>query len=103
VKVTVNNNETLFDLKTLIVDNLCRLCRNVGVVNWGSFNKFDFWKALATFLKYHEKLDEKGLSASSASARLTSTIIRAVNVVFSDNFMHDFLCVNNRKVEGTMK
>jgi hypothetical protein len=97
VKVIVNNNETLFDLKTLIVDHLRRLCRNIGVVNCGSFNKFDCRKALATFLKYQEKLDEKGLSASSASARLTSTIIRAVNIVFSDNFRHDFLCVNNRK------
>ena len=97
VNVIVNEKEVKFDLRTLVVDHLRRLCKNVGVINCGSFNKFDCRKALATFLKYQDKLHNQGLSASSAAARLTSTIIRAVNVVFSDHFRDDFLSVNDRK------
>ena len=98
IDVSVDNDKSvLFDLKCLIVDHLRRLCKNVGVINCGSFNKFECRKALATFLKYQDKLQEKGLSARSTAGRLTSTILRAVNVVFSDNFRDNFLCVNNRK------
>ncbi|KAI2490486.1 hypothetical protein MHU86_24083 [Fragilaria crotonensis] len=112
-----NNNDSetiLFDLKTLVIDHLRRFCKNVGVLNCGSLNKFDCRKALAKFLKikdpqhhYHHHQedntldDEMRLSARrvAATARLTSTILRAVNVVFSDKFRNDFLrCVmiNNK-------
>ena len=41
VNVIVNEKEVKFDLRTLVVDHLRRLCKNVGVINCGSFNKFD--------------------------------------------------------------
>lgn len=121
VQVAVNNNNSndsetiLFDLKTLVIDHLRRFCKNVGVLNCGSLNKFDCRKALAKFLKikdpqhhYHNEDntldDEMRLSArrAAATARLTSTILRAVNVVFSDKFRNDFLrCVMNNNKDNS--
>ena len=98
VNVIVDDKPVVFDLNTLTVELIRRLCKNIGVVNCGSFNKFECRKALATFLNYHDDLHNKGLSARSAAGRLTSTIIRAVNVVFSDSFRDGFLSVNDRKV-----
>ena len=96
--VTVNfeNREVVVDLKTLIVDHLRQLCKNVGAVNCCSANKFDCRKALATYFKYQDELERKGLTATSTASRLTSTICRAVNVVFSEQFVDDFFSVNDR-------
>ena len=96
VRVNVNNGEVIVDLKILIVDHLRRLCKNVGVVNCGSANKFECRKALATFIKYQDELERKGLTATSTASRLTSTICRAVNVVFSEQFVDSFFSVNDR-------
>ena len=96
VTVHVENREVVVDLKTLIVDHLRQLCKNVGAVNCGSANKFDCRKALATYIKYQDELERKGLTATSTASRLTSTICRAVNVVFSEQFVDDFFSVNDR-------
>ncbi len=96
VTVNVENREVVVDLKTLIVDYLRQLCKNVGAVNCGSANKFDCRKALATYIKYQDELERKGLTATSTASRLTSTICRFVNVVFSEQFVDDFFSVNNR-------
>lgn len=47
VTVDVDNREVVVDLKTLVVDHLHQLCKNVGAVNCGSANKFDCRKAIA--------------------------------------------------------
>ena len=90
-----NGEEVVVDLKSLIVDHLRQLCRNVGVVNVGSVNKFDCRKGLATFIKYQDELERKGITTTSTASRLTSTICRAVNVVFSEQFVNDFFSVND--------
>jgi hypothetical protein len=41
VTVNVKNRDVVVDLKTLIVDHLCQLSKNVGAVNCDSANKFD--------------------------------------------------------------
>jgi hypothetical protein len=98
--VTVKDDDTgeeiLYDLKPLVLDHLRQLCRNVGVCNAGSMNKFELRKALAAFINYQNELDRKGISATSTASRLTSTICRAVNVVFSENFVKDFMSINDR-------
>jgi hypothetical protein len=96
VTVDVDNREVVVDLKTLVVDHLRQLCKNVGAVNCGSANKFDCRKAIATYIKYQNELERKGLTASSTASRVTSTICRAVNVVFSEQFVDDFFKVNDR-------
>ena len=68
VTVNVKNREVVVDLKTLIVDHLRQLCKNVGAVNCGSANKFDCRKALATYIKYQDELKRKGLTATSTAS-----------------------------------
>jgi hypothetical protein len=98
--VTVKDHDTgeeiLYDLKPLVLDHLRRLCRNVGVSNTGSLNKFELRKALAAFIHYQNELDRKGISTTSTASRLTSTLCRAVNVVFSENFVKDFMSIHDR-------
>jgi hypothetical protein len=42
-------------------------------------------------------LEEKGMKPTSHSSRITSTVCCAVNVVFSTEFINDFMTVNDRK------
>jgi hypothetical protein len=92
-----NEPEVVFDLKTLTVDHLRKLCTNIGIVNCGSHNKFNCRKAIATYFRYQNTLERNGLRPTSHASRVTSTICRAVNVVFSAEFIEDFKTVNDRK------
>jgi hypothetical protein len=96
VTVNVDNREVIVDLNTLAVDHLRILCKNLGVANCGNANKFECRKGMATFIKYQDELQQKGLTATSTASRLTSTICRIVNVVFSEQFVDEFLSVNDR-------
>ena len=51
---------------------------------------------MATFIKYQDELQQKGHTATSTASRLTSTLCRIVNVVFSEQFVDKFLSVNDR-------
>ena len=86
-----------FDLKSLTVDHLRKLCTNIGIVNCGSQNKFNCRKAIATYFRYQDTLETSGLKPMSHASRVTSTICRAVNIVFSGEFIEDFKTVNDRK------
>jgi hypothetical protein len=86
-----------YDLATLTVDHLRKLCKNIGIVNCGSHNKFNCRKAIATYFRYQEMLTESGLKPTSHSSRVTSTVCRVINVVFSTEFVEDFKSVNDRK------
>ena len=97
VNVTINGIERIVDLNGLVLDHLRRLAKNLGVVNTGSLNKFDIWQAIASYFTYQESLEAKGLVASSNASRMTSTVCRAVNVIFSEQFIEDFTTVNDRK------
>jgi hypothetical protein len=88
---------TIYQLGTLSIDNLRKLCKNIGVVNCGSHNKYNCRKAIATYFKYQDKLVATGMTPSSHSSRVTSTVCRAVNVVFSTEFVEEFRTVNDRK------
>jgi hypothetical protein len=92
-----NDLEVVFDLKTLTVDHLRKLCTNIGIVNCGSHNKFNCRKAIATYFRYQDTIETSGLKPTSHASRVTSTICRAVNVVFSAEFIEDFKTVNDRK------
>ena len=84
VKVTINGDERIVDLAGLVLDHLCRLAKNLGaVVNCGSINTYDIRQAIASYFTYQESLEEKGLVTSSNASQITSTVCRAVNVIFS--------------------
>jgi hypothetical protein len=98
--VLVPNEEgidTPYDLKSLFTVPLRTLCKNLGIANCGSKNKFELRKAIALFFTYQDKLEANGLNPSSHAGRLTSTLCRAINVVFSEQFIESFKTVNDLK------
>ena len=87
----------LFNLCVLTVDNLRNLCMCLEVLNTGSLSKLNCRKAIATYCRYQESLDRTGLRPTSHAARITSSVCRAVNGVFSVDFIKDFKTVNDRQ------
>ncbi len=84
-------------LKSLFTIPLRTLCKNLGIANCGSKNKYELRKGIALFFSYQDKLEANGLKPSSHAGRLTSTICRAINVVFSEQFIESFKTVNDLK------
>jgi hypothetical protein len=87
----------VFKLSGLTVDNLRNLCMSLGIPNTGSLSKFNCRKAIAAYFWYQESLANIGIRPTSHAARITSTVCRAVNVVFSADFIEDFKTLNDRK------
>jgi hypothetical protein len=87
----------VYNLKLLIVEHIRKLCSNIGITNCGSQNNFNCRKAIAAYFRYEDALDANGMKPTSHASRLTSTICRAINVVFSEEFIKDFKTVNDRK------
>jgi hypothetical protein len=92
-----DGNPVTVDLKVLSLDQLRFICRKVGISHVASLNKFACRKQIAVWCKYQLKLRDSGLSASSYTSRITSNICRAINVVFSSEFVDEFNKVNDRK------
>jgi len=89
--------EEPYDLKALFTLPLRTLCKNVGIANCGSKNKFECRRSIATFFSYQDELETNGLKPTSHAGRLTSTLCRAINVVFSEQFIESFKTVNDIK------
>lgn len=87
----------IFDLRLFSVENLRKLCTCFGISNSGSLSKFNCRKAIAFSCRYQQSLSNMGIRPTSHASRVTSTVCRAVNVVFSTDFIEDFKSVNNRK------
>jgi hypothetical protein len=85
-----------FDLNKLTIEQMRKSCKNVGISNCGSQNKFNSRKASGTYFQYQEMLQKNGMKPSTHSARVTSTYCRTIKVVFSDEFIEDFKTVNDR-------
>ena len=69
----------------------------MGITNCGSRNNFNCQEAIAADFRYEDTLDANGMKPTSHASRLTSTICRAINVVFSEEFIEDFNTVNEQK------
>jgi hypothetical protein len=86
-----------FELSKLTIDQIRSLVKNLGIVNCGSASKFNCCKAIASFVNYQNQLSDFNLKPTTHANRLTSSLCRAINIVFSDMFIADFLTVNDRK------
>ena len=87
----------VYNLKQLLVEHIRKLCSNLGITNCGSQNNFNCRKAIASYFRYEDALHGTGMKPTSHASVLTSTVCRAINVVFSDEFIEDFKTVNDRK------
>jgi hypothetical protein len=90
--------EVIFDLKSLTVEQSRKLGANLGIINCVSQDKFNCRKAITRYFRYQDALDVNGLKPTLHAARLTSSICRAVNVVFGAEFFEEFKTVNDRKL-----
>ena len=93
-----NNNPTNIQLHNLTADQLCRLCKNVGVKYAHNGNKkFACRKALWTHAANHQltRREMAGVPISTAVQRASSNVVRLVNVIFSHNFYEAFLKLND--------
>ena len=86
-----------YNRKDLFTVPLRTLCKNLGISNCGSKNKFECRRAIAAYLAYEEQLQKHGLQPSSYHGRQTSSLCWAINVVFSSQFIEAFKTVNDLK------
>lgn len=87
---------TSFLLDKPTSDQLCTLCKNVGV-RYVNRTKFGCRKALWIEANEQETREKDGLRIATASERASSNTIRLVNVLFSNNFYDSFIKLNDVK------
>ena len=90
-----NDNDIVLD--HLSTDQVHLYARNIGVPNLGLKNKFVCHFAIASHFKFQHQLSNFGLSPTAWANQTTANICRAVNVIFSEQFIEDLKKVNDRK------
>jgi hypothetical protein len=86
-----------YDLEGMFLRHLRQLAKQMGLKNCGTFSKYDCRKYIGTLLKFHSSMEDHGLNPRTQVGLKTSSICRAVNVVFSSSFIESFRTVNNSK------
>jgi hypothetical protein len=84
-------------LEKLTLDQLRKLCRNVGCHYVHKCNKFHCRKALWVLANHHQQREKDGAPMSIESDRTSSNIIRMTNVMFSNVFVDDLVALNDIK------
>ena len=85
------------DVRTLNVDQLRKLCRNVGAKRTTSSSKFQCRKAIAILKNYEEEQRATSNSPRSSEARNIASTVRMVNVLFGPTFIDRLLSLNDLK------
>ena len=93
----VSHNDDDIVLDHLTTDQGRLLARNIGVPNLGSKNKFVCRLAIASYFEFQHQLSSFGLSPTAWANQTTANVCRAVNVIFSKQFIEDLKKVNDRK------
>ena len=83
-----NDNETK-DLTKLTLDQLRKLCKNIGIRYVNNCTKFQCRKALCVLANYQEHRERDG--TGTISDKTTGNIIRITNIIFSHEFLDSFL------------
>jgi hypothetical protein len=99
VSLCQDNNATI-ELDKLTLDQLRKLCKNVGVQYVNNCTKFACRKALWILSNHQEQREKDGIRLSTVSERASSNMVRLVNVVFSHNFFESFLKLNDIKTRS---
>ena len=95
----IGQNDEDIVLDQLTTDQVRLFGRVIGVPNLGSKNKFVCCLAIALH-KFQQQLSNFGLSPTSQANQTTANVCRAVNVIFSKQFIEDLKKVNNRKSQA---
>ena len=89
-----DDNETE-DLTKLTLDQLRKLCKNIGKRYVNNCTKFQCRKALCVLANYQEHRERDG--TGTISDKTTGNIIRITNIIFSHEFLDSFLALNDSK------
>ena len=93
-----NNDDIVLD--HLTTDQVHLFARNIGVPNLGSKNKFVCHLAIVLHFEFQHQLSSFGLSPTAWENQKTANVCRAVNVIFSKQFIEDLKKVNDRKSQA---
>ena len=93
----IGQNDDDIMLHHLTTDQVHLFARNIGVPNLGSKNKFVCHLAIASHFEFQQQLSNFGLSPTAQANQTTANVCRAVNVIFSRQFIEDLKKVNDRK------
>jgi hypothetical protein len=92
-----NDENQTFDLDKLTLDQLRRLCKNIGVQYVNKCSKFQCRKAIWVLANHQQQREKDGAPVTTVADRTTNNIIRITNVIFSHNFLDSFLALNDIK------
>ena len=90
-----NDDDVVLD--HLTTDQVCLFARNIGAPNLGSKNKFVCRLAMALHFEFQHQLSSFGLSPTARANQTTANVCRAVNVIFSNEFIEELKKVNDKK------
>ena len=96
-------DNSLIMLNKLTTDQVGVFGRNMGVPGCFSKLKFLCHVAIANHFDFRNRLGKYGLSPTAQANQTTSNLCRAINMVFSNNFLNGLKMVNNKKADMTMK
>ena len=96
----IDPNEDDIILDHLTTDQVRLFARNVGVPNLGSKNKFVCRLAMASHFEFQHQLSSFGLSPTARANQTTANVCRAVNVIFSNQFIEELKKVNDKKTRA---
>ena len=96
----IGQNDEDIVLDQLTTDQVHLFARNIGVPNLGSKNKFVCHLAIVLHFKFQQQLSNFGLSPTAWANQTTASVCRAVNVIFSEQFIEDLKKVNDRKSQA---
>ena len=94
----IGQNDKDIVLDQLTTDQVRLFARNIGVPNFGLKNKFVCHLAIASHFKFQQQLSNFGLSPTAWASQTTANVCRAVNVIFSEQFIKDLKKVNKEKL-----
>ena len=93
----IEPNDDDIVLDHLTTDQVCLFARNIGVPNLGSKNKFVCRLAMVSHFEFQHQLSSFGLSPTAWANQTTANVCRAVNVIFSNQFIEELKKVNDKK------
>ena len=93
----IEPNDDDIVLDHLTTDQVCLFARNIGVPNLGSKNKFVCRLAMASHFEFQHQFSSFGLSPTARANQTTANVCRAVNVIFSNQFIDELKKVNDKK------
>ena len=93
-----NDDDVVLD--HLTTDQVHLFARNIGVPNLDSKNKFVCHLAMVSHFEFQHQLSSFGLSPTAWVNQTTANVCRAVNVIFSDQFIEELKKVNDKKSQA---